>query len=299
MADKTIVIAGGTGMLGSACRTLLEQKGYQVYVLSRSKVRDDPAVIQWKPAESWISQNVINGAHAVINLTGTPLDSGRWTDSFKKVLRDSRVVPAKFLGNLIRGADNKPAVYIGAAGVGVYGDSGASLITETYQAENPDHFVVDLAHQWESAHPVVDGMRTVIMRIAVVLAEEGGFLPRVLEPAGLGAYGYFGDGSQWLPWIHIDDLANSIVWAVEHQSMHGTYNAVSSSLPLKELVKKIKDVKGGFGLLAGLPLPVAKIAFGEMAEMLMWSCNPSPKKLKATGFELKYNSLVSALEDLI
>ncbi len=198
------------------------------------------------------------------------------------------MVEVTLWGGLVPLADNRKTVTVEAA-----------TIRELLSKLKERDFVVDLAHQWESAHPVVDGMRTVIMRIAVVLAEEGGFLPRVLEPAGLGAYGYFGDGSQWLPWIHIDDLANSIVWAVEHQSMHGTYNAVSSSLPLKELVKKIKDVKGGFGLLAGLPLPVAKIAFGEMAEMLMWSCNPSPKKLKATGFELKYNSLVSALEDLI
>jgi len=299
MKDNRIVIAGGTGMLGNACRELLEEKGYNVYVLSRKPDPDDDCVIQWKPAESWIAQNVINGARAVINLTGTPLDSGRWTDSFKNVLRDSRVTPAKFLGNLIRGAKDKPEVYVGAAGIGVYGDSGASLITETYKADNPDHFVIDLARQWEGSHPDVDGMRTVIFRIAVVLSTDGGFLERVLEPAGLGAYGYFGDGSQWLPWIHIDDLAHTVLWALENQKLDGTYNAVASAMPLKEIIRQVKMVKGGFGILAGLPLPVAKVAFGEMAEMLMWSCNPSSKKLLTTGFEFEFDSVKGALEDLI
>jgi uncharacterized protein (TIGR01777 family) len=299
MSDKRIVIAGGTGMLGSACRELFEDKGYKVYVLSRSEDPDDPAVVQWKPSESWIAQNVVDGAHAVINLTGTPLDSGRWTDSFKKVLRDSRVLPAKFLGNLIRGADSQPAVYIGAAGIGIYGDSGASLITETYKADNQEHFVIQLSNEWEAAHPKVDDMRTVIYRIPPVLAMEGGFLPRVLEPAGLGAYGYFGDGSQWLPWIHIDDLARAVDWAIEYPTLEGTYNAVASALPLKELIRAIKSAKGGFGILAGLPLPIAKVAFGEMAEMLMWSCNPSSKKLLATGFKLKFPFVDGALEDLL
>ena len=299
MTDRRVVIAGGTGLLGTACRELLEDNGYSVVVLSRSESSEDDGIVQWKPGESWISNNVINGAHAVINLTGTPLDSGRWTDSFKKVLRDSRVVPATFLGNLIRGADIKPKVYIGAAGIGVYGNSGTSLITETFEAAEQDHFVVKLAHEWESAHPKIEEMRTVIYRISVVMSRDGGFLPRVLEPAGLGAYGYFGSGSQWLPWIHIDDLAKAVLWAVEEENVDGIYNAAAGSMPLKELVKVIKSVKGGFGFLAGLPLPLAKIAFGEMAEMLMWSCNPSSKKLTGSGFELQFKSIREALEDLI
>ncbi len=298
MKDKRIVIAGGTGLLGSACADLLRTKGYDVQILSR-KTSSRPDMIQWDPAARSITANVVDGAYAVINLTGTPLDGKRWTDEYKKVLHQSRVEPAEFLGQLIGDAAVKPEVYIGAAGIGIYGDSGPAPVSESHTGGHESDFVVKLSEDWENAHPRIEGMRTVVLRIAVVMAAESGFLPSVLKPAQTGVFAYFGDGSQHLGWIHLEDLARMVSHSIESAQVNGTYNAAAGSAPLKSVMSKVKDAKGAFGIVAPVPGFVAKVVLGEMADMLMWSCNPANDKIVSTGFEFKFRELQPALEALL
>ena len=299
MNQQRIVIAGGTGLLGSACATALRKKGYHVQILSRS-TQNDPDIITWDPAKKTIGRNVIDGAFAVINLTGTPLDGKRWTDSYKKVLTQSRVAPARYLASLIEVSHDKPKVYVGAAGIGFYGDSGDKPVGEDYIPKEGDDFITQLSDSWEKAHPTtVAGMRSVIFRIAVVLSSQAGFVPRVLEPARTGVYGYFGEGSQYMGWIHISDLARTIVYAIENDTLDGTYNAAAGANRLKQVMQMLKKVKGGIGFTAGIPYFVARVVLGEMADLLMWSCYPDNSKMRATGFNYDFPTLESALRDLL
>ena len=299
MHDRRIVIARGTGLLGSAVADLLRTKGYKVQILSRSKSeRED--IIQWSPSNRTIEDNVIDGAYAVVNLTGTPLDGKRWSEAYKQVLHQSRVEPAQYLGDLISDCTEPPKIYVGAAGIGIYGDSGDTPISETETpSAAPSQFVEKLSHDWEAAHPQREGLRTVILRISVVMARESGFLPSVLAPARTGVFGYFGDGKQYLGWIHVSDLARLVAHSIETNEVSGIYNAAAGAQPLKEVMSDVKDAKGAFGIVAPIPHFVAKVVLGEMADMLMWSCNPANDKIRDTGFEFEHPELDRALVDLL
>ena len=298
MRQRTIVIAGGTGLLGSACADQFRAKGDRVIILSRSK-SDNPDIVTWDPLAETIDRNVIDGSDAVINLTGRPLDDQRWTKSYKETLLKSRTVPAHYLGSLIDQSSEPPSVYVGAAGVGIYADSGIELVDENYKAHNPSHFVVDMAEKWEDAHPSQGGMRRVVLRISVVMAKEGGFLPSVLAPARAGVYGYFGDGSQYLAWIHIKDLARVVVHAVDDDRMNGVYNAAAGAEALKSVMTQLKQARSAPGILASVPEFAIRLLLGEMAEILMWSCNPDPQKLHDTGFHYQYTDVKEAFIDLL
>lgn len=298
MNDRRIVIAGGTGLLGSACADLLRSKGYTVQILSR-KASNDENTVQWAPSKRTIESNVIDGAFAVINLTGTPLDDKRWTDKFKKVLRQSRIEPAEFLGELINQASTPPEVYVGVAGVAIYGDSGPSPIRESDRSAEASDFIVKLSHDWENAHPRHPDMRSVTIRIGIVMAKESGFLPSVLAPARTGVFAYFGNGRQYMGWIHIEDLARLVVHSIENSEVNGTYNGAAEGKAMKEVMRDVRDAKGAIGIVAPVPGIVASIVLGEMAELLMWSCNPSNEKIIETGFHFKHTDLRSALTDLL
>ena len=296
MDRQRVVIAGGTGMLGQACAEQLSQSGYEVCILTRSPRAANH--IRWNPAEGQIDDNVVDGAYAVINLTGTPLDGARWTSSYKKILKDSRIVPAQYLTRLIDDSTQKPKVYLGASAIGIYGDSGDSPVQEDFDAAEQDHFVVQLGQAWEAAHPRYADGRTVILRISVVLAKEGGFLPRVLAPAKLGAYGYIGSGRQMMSWVHLEDLVRSIQHCLE-SDVTGTFNVSAGAMSSRDVMRVLRSVRNVPGLIAGMPSIVAAVVLGEMTELLEWSCNASSGKLTGSGFSFKYPELKRAFEDLL
>lgn len=294
---NTIVIAGGSGALGQACARDLRDRGYEIIVLSRSKRAERPDYIHWDPDRDFIEADVLSGARAILNFCGTPLDGHRWTKKYKKILYDSRVVPSRFLGKLLVTASPAPELYLGASGIGIYGDSGPNPVTEEF-ASTGNSFTLELARAWEASHPK-GSFRTVLLRIAPVFMADSGFVQQFRLPGSLGFFPHFGNGNQYLSWIHYQDLARAVTWMVEHEQLDGVFNAAANAAPLRDIVAMMRKVRGGFGIQAGIPRFMADIALGEMAQLLWESCNASSDKLRSTGFDFDYIEVENALSDLL
>lgn len=298
-AQRRVVIAGGKGMIGSACARLLKELNYEVVILSRSASPGRRDVVQWTPSKRWISTNVVDGAHAVINLTGASIAGRRWTENYKKALHDSRVVPADFLRELIGEAEHKPQVYIGASGVGIYGNSGSDPVTEDDALDN-ERFVVALANAWERAHRAIEPLsRVVVFRIGVVLARTGGFYERMRLPARFGIFPVFSGGHQMLSWIHLDDLVQIIARAIARAEFDGTVNAVSDTpLSYRSFAREHRKATGHAGLIIAIPAFVARALFGEMSSVLLDSCHASNQKLRGLGYECTFPDAPAALAEI-
>ena len=296
-----VVIAGGTGTLGSACAANLSAAGYEVIVLSRTKRPSPYRLVQWDPGREWIEDTSdFEGAKAVINLTGKSLNAGRWTPQLKAELRSSRIEPALFLHKLIDGVSEKPTCYIGGAGIGIYGNTGPHPVHEDHPPDS-NSFAGQLAIDWEAAHLAGDkNIRTVVPRISVVLDADSGFLKEMKLPTSMGIFPYFGSGDQFFSWIHIDDLAASIVWLMEHESASGPFNICApGAVPSKEFMKDLRHAKGMPGIAAGAPKWVIDIVLGEVSDLLFAGCNASCKALEDTGYKFRYPTAIEALRDLV
>ena len=297
---RRVVIAGGTGTLGSACARQLAESGYEVVVLSRSQGGSEYPVVTWDPARGEISDpSVIEGAEAVVNLCGTPLDGKRWTASYKQVLRNSRIKPAKFLDKLIRNAKEPPRVYVGGAAIGIYGDSGPKPVDEDFTTEE-SKFVVELAKDWEEAHfQGNDQTRSVMLRTSIVFDSGSGFIKQLTLPARFGVYPYFGDGLQMQSWIHISDFARVVHWSIE-QELSGIYNVASPSpATLFSVMSAFREARKSPGILISIPGIVARPALGEMSELLFAGCNADSSRLQHSGFEFEFPTLKKALADIV
>ena len=297
---RRIVIAGGSGLIGQACQKQLKANGYEVLVLTRSHPRGRSDMVQWDPARREISDNVLDGAFGVINLTGASLAGHRWTTQFKQTLISSRVEPAIFLSELIDRADIKPTVYIGASGIGIYGSTGPGLVSEETDADTRS-FLGRLAVDWEAAHArMPDEVRLVILRTGVVLTTQGGYLQKMLLPAKFGLYPVFGQGDQYLSWIHMTDHVRLIEQCIDQESIRGIYNAVSgSAVTYRTFARAHRTIRGGLGIVLGAPIPIVKFILGEMADMLLDSCNADASKLMSEGFKPQFENISAALRDLI
>jgi len=290
-----IVIAGGSGMIGTACRMLFVREGYDVYVLTRRK-DTGPGEVSWSPETQWIEKNIIEGAAAVVNLCGLSLAERRWTSRYKALLHSSRIIPAQFLKKLIAQAVMPPGSYIGASGIGIYGDQGASPVYDDSEMSVPG-FVADLVRSWEKAHQDIDQIRNVILRIGVVLSAEGGFMGKLIPPARFGLYPYFGSGRQLLSWIQIDDLTQMVLHCVGTNTIAGVYHATSPNCVAQcDLMKTLKEVQGHPGIVFSVPELFLRLGLGEMAALLFESTDVRPDKIMRAGFQFEYGDIRTALQ---
>ncbi len=299
---KTILIAGGSGLIGSRLTAYLDPKQYQIHILSRS-AKTDKANIKyfvWDTDKKEIDLAAFAGVDAVISLAGAGIADKRWTPARKKILLESRTESIATLSKGIDQLDQKPALLIGASAVGYYGNQGDKKLTESDPAGTG--FLADITTQWEAASLELARKfsRHTLMRIGIVLSKNGGALKEILKPAALGSYGYFGDGSAYYAWIHIDDICNIIRTHIEDEHYSGIYNA-SAPVPLtiKELVTALKKAKGGFGLVMPVPVFALKIALGEMTQMLTDSMRAVPHRLSSEGFQFEYPEPVPALKHIL
>lgn len=298
---QRVVIAGGSGLIGTACAAHLRRSGYEVVILSRRKRAERQDYVRWAPSTRTIAGNVIDGAYAVINLSGRSLAERRWTSAFKNQLVESRILPARYLSQLIRESAQPPEVYIGASAVGIYGDAGQYPVYERDVPEESDRFSVNLVKRWEDAHQdAAEDLRGVCFRFGVVLTPEGGFLKRMLMPTWAGIYPYLGDGKQIVSWVHIRDLCRAIQWTLEHSDVSGIYNlAAPDTSRSKSFMRVLRKVRNRPGIVLGVPAFFLKLGFGELAEMLLDSCDMSPARVQKQGFVFDHPGLEAALRDLL
>ncbi len=296
---KQLLIAGGTGLIGSAIKELAISRGWEVMILSRDP---GPGKLVWSPATKSISQPEVMIFDAIINLAGASIAGSKWTATRKKEIVDSRVHAAATLEKYLQQGLLKTQTYIGASAIGIYGDRGSEPLDETSPIIAEDEWMVSTVQQWEKGHAAIEslGIRTVITRIGIVMSDKGGALPEIIRTAPFGFLGYFGDGHQIWPWIHIDDLAAIMLLAIEDEKMRGTYLAVAPSpVSNKDIVVAASHAYSPHRLVIPVPVFGLQLMLGEMHQMLMQSCNAHPARLSKENFPFSYNRIEEAMVDLI
>lgn len=296
-----ILIAGGTGLIGSRLVALLQEADYNVAVLSRrASSSGGIKTYQWDPAQGTIDREAIEQADAVINLAGAGIADRPWTPGRKRLIMESRTQSTALLRQTILSTSNEVRTYLSASAIGYYGDAGDTWLEESAPAGKG--FLAESTRAWEEAFHEVEklNIRAVAFRIGIVLTPVGGALGKILLPFQARVGGYFGSGKQWYSWIHMEDVCRLFLHALENPDMRGIYNGVAPNpVSNKELVETIGNVKGGPNLIAPVPAFLLRTAMGEMADVILNSSRVSAKKTEATGFTYLFPELKPALEDLL
>ncbi len=300
-----IVIAGGTGFLGRPLANALGAAGHRTVLLSRG--RNGPSgetstarTVAWTPDGStgaWAAE--IDGADAIVNLAGESIAAHRWTTAQKKRILDSRVLATQSLVEAIRRSTRPPAVLVSGSAVGYYGPLGDEIATEDAPAGRD--FLAGVVVRWEeeAERAASDRTRVVRLRTGLVLARDGGALPKMLPPFWFGAGGPVGSGRQYWPWVHRDDWIALARFAIESPSVTGPLNAMAPHpVPNAEFAKALGRAMHRPALM---PAPgfALKLLLGEMAEGLLLSGQRAvPAKAERLGFRFAYPRLEAALADL-
>jgi len=291
-----IVISGGTGFIGQNLTNFFISKGYEVVILTRneSTVKGDVKYIKWEPAEGKVSEK-IEDVDVVINLAGFSIAAKRWSKPVKKELENSRIQSTKTIVKYLPEMGAK--TFISASAVGYYGFRGDEIIDETFDHGND--FLSMLAANWENATKGAISEYTSILRFGVVIGENGGILQRFLTPVKYGLSKRIGTGKQWISWVDIDDVINSINYILE-KKMSGVYNVTSPNPERNEdFMSTISDIVKRKQIIS-VPSFAIKILLGEMGEALILNGQRAiPKRLMDSGYVFKYPSLRSSLEKAV
>ena len=297
-----IVLAGATGFLGRPLTARLVAAGHAVTVLTRHPSPGSAVPqVQWQPdgtAGPWAG--VIDGADAVVNLSGAPLAPRRWTTERKRVLVDSRVMPNRSLVAAIGAAKTRPRVLVSASGAGYYGHCEDRTITE--EAPPGDDFLGRLALEWEGAANVARtlGTHAVAIRTGLVLGEGGGVLAPMLPPFRLGLGGPFGDGRQYWPWVHLDDWLALVEFTLAQPSLDGPFNNSAPEPATNEEFSRTLARVLHRPCLFRVPAFALRLAMGEMADGLLLSGQRAvPARALSLGFRFRYESLEAALRQAL
>lgn len=298
--SKIIVLSGATGFVGRRLSLALFKRGYHLRILCRSVEKAKLAVplpadfIQWD-AESTLDEKHLEGAHAILHLAGAPIAEGRWTKKRKEKILSSRTQSTEQLIAAVKRCQAPPSVWVGASAIGFYGDRASELLTEESTAGKG--YLADVCYEWEVAQAAFPG-RAVMLRTGVVLG-HGGALRKMLPPFRLGFGGKLGNGEQWMSWIHIDDLVNLYVFALETDSLQGPVNAVAPGHVTNQ--QFTSDLSKALAVPALIPVPkfALKMIFGEMSTVLLDSQRVAPKLALACDFKFVHAELPSALSDLL
>jgi len=304
---QTILITGGTGMVGQSLTNFLLAKGYYVIVLTRQQKQSSRAhfsFAQWDLNKGWIDPSAIAAADYIIHLAGEGVADKRWTTARKKAILDSRVNSSALLVKTLKENPNKVKAIVAASAIGWYGPDNEKSKQSGFVETDPvdSSFLGDTCQQWEeSMHPIkLMGIRLVTIRIGIVFNKMGGALAEFMKPAKLGAAAILGDGQQMVSWIHQQDLNRLMLFALETEQVVGVYNAVAPD-PVNNaiLTKAIAKRFHTWAIPFHVPSFILKIMLGEMSVEVLKSAKVSTSKILAAGFSFDYASMDEALDDLL
>jgi uncharacterized protein (TIGR01777 family) len=308
LSVDAIAITGATGLVGTALAASCARDGIRVSALVRDTARaaellPSATLHAWDATRGPPPEAAFEGVSAVVNLMGESIAGRRWSDSWKKQLRDSRVVGTRALVDGLRGLkdEKRPRVLISASGTGFYGDRGDQILTET--TDPGQGFLAELARDWEAeATKAADiGMRVVRLRNGIVLSKKGGVLGKILPPFRLGLGGRVGTGRQWLPWIHLDDEVALIRHAIANQAVSGAFNAVAPEpVTNAEFVRVLGEVLGRPTVLRA-PVALFRLALGGsmVDDVLLASQRAMPVRTLDSGFSFRHPLLRAALDEVL
>lgn len=285
-----ILITGGTGFIGQRlCERLLDA-GHQLTVLTRHPGKGPQAQVQY------VGQlGDVGPVQAVVNLAGEPLAEGRWTPARKQAFLESRIGTTEALLAWMRHLPTRPQVLVSGSAIGYYGPRDATPLDET---ASPGHdFAAMLCRNWEAGALKAEdlGVRTCLLRTGIVLDRDGGALARMLPPFRMGAGGPMGDGTQWMSWIHRDDLVGIILWMLADPELRGACNGTAPApVTNAQFARTLADALGRPAWVR-TPAFALKLAFGEMAGLLLTGQNVVPARALQEGYRFQYPTLDKAL----
>lgn len=301
-----IVIAGGSGFLGKALTARLLEAGHTIGILSRNPSNAKQSLPNQVAIEPWDAKTIgewarlIDGADAVVNLTGESIGGKRWTRKQKELIRSSRIDSTHAIVEAIRQASNRPRVLVNQSAVGYYGNVPFVPVEEDHPPGND--FLSYVAVQWEAEAQKATalGVRVVTPRTGVVLSTKGGALPRMLLPFKLYIGGALGSGTQWFPWIHLEDEIGAMIFVLEDERCAGAINfAAPGSVTMKEFCAALGRA---MHRPSWAPVPgfVLKIILGEMAgPLLLGGQRVIPRKLLDAGYRFRFATVHEALQDIV
>jgi uncharacterized protein (TIGR01777 family) len=298
---ENVIITGGTGLIGRHLCKKLKEKGYNVALLSRKSIPEsDIPVYYWNPQKNEIDQEAIKSADYIIHLAGAGIGDKRWTKKRRQLITDSRIKTGELLYNKVHETGIKLKAYISASGIGYYGAiTSDKIFTETDQPSKD--FLGEICRQWEQGADRFEesGIRTVKIRTGIVLTKKGGALARMITPVRMGIGSALGNGKQYQPWIHIDDICNIYIKAIEDKSLKGAYNAVAPEyVTNREFMRTLAKVLEKPFFFPAVPSFAMKILFGKMSGILLNGSRVSADKIISAGYNFKFPDLENALKNL-
>ncbi|WBO83229.1 TIGR01777 family oxidoreductase [Hymenobacter yonginensis] len=297
--SRKVLISGGTGMIGTRLAEMLIDAGYEVALLSRQPANSHYRSFRWDPRAGTIDEAAIPYADYVVNLAGSSVSDGKWTDERKRDIMTSRLGGTTLLARELAKPGHHVRAFVSASAIGIYGDSADRVVNEETPAASADDFLADVSRQWELAAQDVEklGIRTVISRIGIVLSPEGGALVPLARTVKLMAGAPLGSGRQFMSWIHLDDLCRLLIQMLEEPKWEGIYNAVAPHpVTNEEFTKTLADVLHRPLVLPKVPEFALNLMMGEMSEIVLASQRVSAEKVLRQGFTFEYPNLKPALE---
>lgn len=293
-----VVIAGASGFLGAALAPALQAQGFQVVRLVRRAPRG-PDEVAWDPARGELNPAALDGAVAIVNLSGENVGAGRWTEKRRERILRSRVEATRTLVVALNGVARKPGVFLSASAVGYYGDRGDEVLSE--MSPIGQGFLPEVCLAWEThaEGAARGGVRTVLLRFGVVLSREGGALARMLPFFRLGLGGRVGTGRQWMSWVGAEDAVGAVLHALRDARCRGPLNVVAPDVVTNaEFARALGRALHRPALLPA-PAWALRLAFGRMAdEALLASTRAVPERLNTLGYSFRAPQLAAALQGL-
>lgn len=300
---KKVLITGGSGLIGSELSQLLLERNYEVVLLSRNPKKTGKGITayKWDIGKRYIDPEAFAGTNFIVHLAGADVAEKRWTESRKKEILNSRVNSAGLLYQYLKENPHSVEAFISPSGISYYGlETGQQKLTE--ESDPGDDFLAEVTKAWEQSADKIAalGIRTVKLRIGIALSGKGGALAALAKPVKFGIAAPLGSGNQIMSWIHISDLCNMIIFAMENDHLKGTFNAVapnpvSNKTFTKEIAKTLK-MPNFFPPVPGFML---RAMLGEKASIVLEGADVSSRKIEAAGFSFAYPELKAALHNLL
>jgi uncharacterized protein (TIGR01777 family) len=299
---ETVLITGGTGMIGQRLTQLLLAKGYQVAYLSREQQSiPNVKIYRWNIEKKFLEEGALREVDYIVHLAGAGIADQRWSSKRKQEIIKSRTQSIELIARRLQERPYNVKACVSASGIGFYGaDTGDTRVSE--QSVSGSDFVAHVTRHWEKSVELIDtmGIRTVKLRTGIVLSTEGGALPKMALPVQWGVGAPLASGKQWISWIHIDDLCRLYIEAMENPQWHGIYNAVASTPVTNEtFTRQVAEVLHRPLWLPNIPSVVLKTLFGEMSSLVIGGNYVINQRIKAeTNFIFQFNDLKIALLNL-